>query len=201
MIPQVYLHTLQDHVPLLLMVSVCFMVFSMDNKWHWFLLLSLVPCIVGIYWLYNPSPYINTNVLQTILLIILLTTLLIAVFLDPQTNNTHQFVFRGIGLFILSCTYLLIVFSSAIRNTHVEMLAILLAAFSFILTFCWISIQNDHVRSTLYMTNTLLFLFFVMYYTTNATPTLFRAPPSSQKQQVVQWGGMEIKPLPKMKAV
>jgi len=174
--PQISLQDISIHVPLVSLLISFLIIFSMENKWHWFLLVPLALCFIGIYLLYNPNTYMRqTNiflkevVVKDIILSICFFTLCISIILDTDTKKYYQTFLRGTAIVLMSILAFFICFSSVVKNVYFEMLAVLLVVCSFILSFVWISMDEEGLRRGLYIASVCLFLFFLMYYISSAT--------------------------------
>lgn len=174
--PQIALQDISIHVPLISVLIAFLIVLSMENKWHLFLLVPLVVCIFGLYLLYNPTIYMRQTdmflkeiVVKDIILSICFFTICISLILDSDNKKHYQTFLRGTAIMSMSILAFFICFSSIIKNVYFEMLAVLLVVSSFILSFVWVSMDEEGLRKGIYIASVCLFFFFLIYYISSAS--------------------------------
>lgn len=194
----VYLEDLANSVPLSSVLAAVFMIISMRDKWHWFLLLPASLCVVGVFLLYNPAlymPRVDYQRKQTLVkgIIIILTTLIVmlSVLLEPETTTKTQLILRGIALLIVSLLPIYTCFSSAGTSTYTKLLVMMVSVFSMILATMYIVSSSNNVRTAIYTSFTGITTIFLVYYMMATSASLF----SIRKQQTYGFGGMTFRQI------
>jgi len=166
--PEFYLADMTLHIPLIFILSAFCMVFSMKNKWHWFLLVPLVLCLWGLRSLYaTPLQYsFQRNVyIQYIILTIVFVVMLVSVLLSNDPTETYQVVLCGIAMVLMALVaFVIIFFVSSIKNIYTQITGVVFVCCLFIVSLLFLSIDNPTFRKNMYITSISLSLFFMVYY-------------------------------------
>jgi hypothetical protein len=174
------------------------MVVSMNNKWHYFLLLPLGISMIGVMRLYQPSHYFDekTNMrTRDLILTIVLAVVFISVGLDPYSEKTYQVVLRELVVVMIGILSFLICFSSQIRNVYIRILGVMFVSFLFIFSLTFIINDEPKLRKGLYIASIGLMTFFMLYYIGSMSRSAFQ-----QKRIQKPATAFEIRQLPKARA-
>lgn len=198
---QIYLQTIDRQVPSLSVLMVMLLVFGLEEK-YWWLLLALVPCLISLFLLYNPSIYMTMTdyqkkdvFLKDVTLSIVMVMVFIAVFLDPTIDKKHQIILTGVAIFLMCVVSTMICLSSTSKNLPMNILAVMVLVCFFILFFLWISINKKPLRKVLYKSTPFLFMFFVVYYMFGATNVLLKKKQMPSQKYI--FGPFELRQLPR----
>lgn len=200
---QIYLTTIDRQVPSLSVLMVILLVFGLEERF-WWLLLALVPCLMALFLLYNPSIYLPMTdyrkkdmFFKDVVMSIIMVVVFIAVFLDSTIDKTHQLILTGIAIFLMCVVSTMICLSSTSKNLPMNLLAIMVLVCFYILFFVWVSINQKPLRKVLYMAVPFLFSFFVVYYMFTTTRSLYKGKQMrSSPQSIFAFGPFDLHPLP-----
>lgn len=198
---QIYLQTIDRQVPSLSVLMVMLLIFGLEEK-YWWLLLSLVPCLLGLFLFYNPSVYLTMTdfhkkdiLLKDVILSIVLVVLFVAVFLDPVQDKKHQIILTGVAIFLMCVISTMICLSSTSKNLPMNILAVMSLVCFYILFFLWISINKKPLRKVLSLSTPFLFAFFVIYYMFGITHHILTKKKQMPSQKFL-FGPFEFRQLP-----
>lgn len=200
---QIYLTTIDRQVPSLSVLMVILLVFGLEERF-WWLLLALVPCLMALFLLYNPSIYLPMTdyrkkdmFFKDVVMSIIMVVVFIAVFLDSTIDKTHQLILTGIAIFLMCVVSTMICLSSTSKNLPMNLLAIMVLVCFYILFFVWVSINQKPLRKVLYMAVPFLFSFFVVYYMFTTTRSLYKEKQMrSSPQSIFAFGPFDLRQLP-----
>lgn len=190
----IYTQDIADSVPLLSVWAALFMIASMRDKWHWFVLLPLILCVVGVWLLYHPSsylPYVSVQRKQSFVrgTIITITTLIVmlSVLLEPETETKTQVVLRGVALLVVSLLPIYTTFATASStHTYAKLFAMLVSVLSLVLTIAYILLKP--VRTPIYTAFSGIIAVFIVYYMLATSNNLV----ARRKQQQYSIGGLGV---------
>lgn len=199
LMPEVRLRDMSIHIPLITIVIGSLLIFSMGEQIFWMLFLPLGICFFSLYLLYYPSYFLplvdyrmKEIVIKDIILTISIIVMILCLRLDPDAEKTYQIVLRGLAIFLMSCLSLMICFLSVIHNVPMEIFAVVLLVFSFIVSFIWISMENPVMRRSLSIVSLCLFIFFLLYHMASLTMV------EKKKKQIQHQFGFDVRPLEKI---
>lgn len=202
---EIYLQDIINKVPILSLIIVVLFVVSMENKKHWFLLLPLGLCLVGIYFAQRSKLETRRIFILDMILTLIIIILVVSLFLDPQVETTYQVIVRGIAIVLMSFVAVLVVMSSFTRNLYLQISSVMIIVCLFILSLLWVAIENQKLRSIFSTIITIMFFLFLLQYI--ASISITSRPKSNQQvikqslqrknkqKQVFSFGSMTMKPL------
>jgi len=183
----IYLQDFFSSVPSLYILVAALMVVSMENKWHYFLLVPLAFCAMALYRLQRPLNIYTTQQTKTyredIILTVVLATMLISVGLDPDIEQTFQIVVRSILLVLMAFLSFVVCFSSPLKSVYMRLWGFLLVFFLFIFSLTFIIHDEPVLRKGLYVASVCIMSFFLFYYWRSLTIHLRQDNQRLQKQR------------------
>lgn len=177
--PQIFFETINHQVPLLSVVMVTILIFSMDEK-YWFMTLALIPCLVALYFLYNPTmippsmDYRKQDLLmKDIVLTLVLVVLCLSVFLDADHTKTYQTILAGVSFLLMCIIASLICYTTRFKNYYINTICTLTLVAFYSFFFVWAALDNKTVDKILFRSTPIFFLFFTLVYIVGASRFLF----------------------------